>query len=126
MMGMTWKLENIGHSERHVFAVRWTDRDHPISRDLPPVFTANDELYHKMDYKPGVNVLAVAYSDPKRRGTGKEEPIVWTVRFGRGRVLHTSLGHDLLAMSQPGFIQVLTRGTEWAATNSVTLLPGAR
>jgi hypothetical protein len=126
MMGMTWKLENIGHSERHVFAVRWTDRDHPISRDLPPAFMANDELYHKMDYKPGVNVLAVAYSDPKRRGTGKEEPIVWTVRFGRGRVLHTSLGHDLLAMSQPGFIQVLTRGTEWAATNSVTLLPGAR
>jgi uncharacterized protein len=31
----------------------------------------------------------------------------------------TVLGHDLLAMTQPGFIQVLTRAVEWAATGSV-------
>ncbi|MCL4401250.1 MAG: ThuA domain-containing protein, partial [Acidobacteria bacterium] len=116
-----WKLENVGHAVRHVFSVKWVDRDHPISRGLDPSFLANDELYHKMDFKPNVHVLATAYDDPKRGGTGKEEPIVWTVPFGSGRVVHTSLGHDLSAMVQPGFLAVLARGTEWAATGRVTL-----
>ncbi|MEK7407722.1 MAG: ThuA domain-containing protein [Acidobacteriota bacterium] len=121
MMGMTWKMENIGHSARHVFPVKWVDAGHPIARGLPPVFLANDELYHKMDYKPNVRVLATAYSDPKLNGTGKDEPIIWAVGFGSGRVLHMSLGHDLSAMAQPGFVAAFARGTEWAATGEVTL-----
>ena len=121
MMGMTWKLENVGHSSRHVFPVKWVDRDHPISRGLDPVFQANDELYHKMDFKPNVHVLATAYSDPKQGGTGKEEPIVWIVPYGAGRIVHTSLGHDLSAMVQPGFVEVFARGAEWAASGAVTL-----
>ena len=119
MMGSSWKLENIGHSQRHVFTVKWTDRDHPIARGLPPVFVANDELYHKMDLKPNARVLATAYNDVKMRGTGKEEPMIWTVPFGSGRVVHMTLGHDLVAISQPGFIDAFVRGTEWAATGDV-------
>jgi uncharacterized protein len=121
MLGMTWKLENVGHSVRHVFPVKWVDRNHPISRGLDEDFLANDELYHKMDLKPNAHVLATAYSDPKQGGTGKDEPMVWTVPFGAGRVVHTSLGHDLSAMAQPGFVQVFARGAEWAATGAVTL-----
>ena len=121
MMGMYWKLENIGHSKRHEFSVDWVDRDHPISQGLAPTFVADDELYHKMDFLGNVHVLATAYSDPAVGGTGKEEPIVWTVSFGEGRIVHTSLGHDLKAMAQPGFVDVFARGTEWAATGEVTL-----
>jgi hypothetical protein len=120
MLGMTWKLENIGHARRHIFAVQWVDRDHPISSGLPPTFVANDELYHKIDLKPNAHVLATAYDDPTiKGGTGKQEPVIWTVPFGKGRVVMTVLGHDLLAMSQPGFMDVLTRATEWAATDKV-------
>ena len=120
MLGMTWKLENIGHTRRHIFAVQWVDRDHPISSGLPPTFVANDELYHKIDLKPNAHVLATAYDDPTiKGGTGKQEPVIWTVPFGKGRVVMIVLGHDLLAMSQPGFMDVLTRATEWAATDKV-------
>lgn len=125
MMGATWKPENIGHSARHVFSVRWLDREHPISRGLEPAFQANDELYHKMDLRPNARVLAAAYSDPAMRGTGKDEPQIWTVAFGKGRVVHMTLGHDLTAMRQPGFLAAFARGTEWAATGAVTLLPSA-
>jgi uncharacterized protein len=121
MMGMTWKLENVGHAVRHVFPVKWVDRSHPIARGLNPTFLANDELYHKMDFKPNVHVLATAYSDAGMGGTGKEEPIIWTVPFGSGRVVHLTLGHDLSAMVQPGFVAAFARGTEWAATGEVTL-----
>jgi type 1 glutamine amidotransferase len=121
MMGMTWKLENVGHSLRHVFPVKWADRNHPIAQGLEPAFLANDELYHKMDFKPNVKVIAAAYSDPKLGGTGKEEPIIWTAPFGKGRVVHMSLGHDLSAMAQPGFLTAFARGIEWAATEKVTV-----
>lgn len=124
MMGVTWKLENIGHSKRHVFPVKWVDRDHPISRGLDATFGANDELYHKMDFNPNVHILATAYSDPKFGGTGKDEPIIWAVPFGKGQVVHITLGHDVVAMSQPGFIEAFARATEWAGTGAVTLPPG--
>lgn len=121
MMGATWKPENIGHSLRHVFPVKWIDREHPIARGLEPTFLANDELYHKMDLRPNAHVIATAYSDPELRGTGRDEPIIWTVPFGQGRVVHITLGHDTAAMYQPGVATAFARSTEWAATGAVTL-----
>ncbi len=121
MLGMTWKLENIGHAKRHVFTVQWTNPENPINKGLPPTFVANDELYHKIDLKPNATVIATAYDDPNvPGGTGKTEPVIWTVPFGQGRVVMMVLGHDLLAMSQPGFMDALVRGTEWSATGSVS------
>jgi type 1 glutamine amidotransferase len=120
MLGMTWQLDNIGHATRHVFAVQWVDQENPISRGLPPTFVANDELYHKIDLRPNAHVLASAYDDPNvKGGTGKVEPVIWTVPYGQGRVVMMVLGHDLLAMSQPGFMDVFARATEWAATGDV-------
>ncbi len=121
MLGSTWKPENIGHGARHIFPVKWVDTEHPISKGLEPVFMANDELYHRMDLKPNAHVLARAYSDPKTRGTGREEPVIWTTSFGQGRVVHMTLGHDLSAMVQTGFATAFARGAEWAATGKVTL-----
>ncbi len=121
MMGVTWKPENLSHSVRHVFPVKWTDPGHPIARGLDPTFLANDELYHKMDHKPNIHVIAAAFSDPRMGGTGKEEPIIWTVPFGKGRVVHMTLGHDLSALAQSGVVTAFARGTEWAATGEVTL-----
>jgi type 1 glutamine amidotransferase len=120
MLGMSWKIENIGHAKRHIFTVEWVDHDNPISRGLPPTFVANDELYHKIDLKPNAHVLATAFDDPNNPGgTGKVQPAIWTVPFGQGRVVMIVIGHDLLAMSQPGFMDVFARATEWAATNDV-------
>jgi type 1 glutamine amidotransferase len=126
MMGVTWKPENLSHSVRHVFAVKWADPGHPIARGLEPTFLADDELYHKMDHRPDIRVIATAFSDPARRGTGKDEPVIWTVAFGRGRVLHITLGHDVKALSQPGVAAAFARGTEWAATGEVSLTGKAK
>ncbi len=127
MVGMYWKIENIGHTRRHVYAVQWTDREHPIAKGLPPTFTANDELYHRIDLKPNAHVIATAYDDPSipggGGGTGKDEPVIWTVPFEQGRVVTMVIGHDLLAMTQPGFIQAFTRSVEWAAVNDVKPQP---
>jgi type 1 glutamine amidotransferase len=54
-------------------------------------------------------------------GAGLNQPMLWTTRFGNGRVFATALGHDPDAMKLPGFVATFVRGAEWAATGAVTL-----
>ena len=126
LVGAAWKVENIGHSLRHVFPVKYVERSHPVARGLAETFLANDELYHKLDLEPGVTVIARAWSDPALQGTGKEEPMAWAGAFGKGRIAHTPLGHDLSAMAQPGFLVLLGRLLEWAATGDTAGAAGAK
>ena len=121
LIGARWDINKIGHGVRHVFPVQWTNQQHPISQGLPSTFLANDELYHRLELLPDTKILATAFSDPATGGTGNNEPMVWTASFGRGRTVHITLGHDLSAMSQPGFQAAFARGAEWAATGQVTL-----
>jgi hypothetical protein len=67
-----------------------------------------------------MTVLATAHSDPNNKGTGRDEPSLVVVNYGKGRVFHTTMGHDVAALSCVGFITAFQRGTEWAATGRVT------
>lgn len=119
LVGAAWRVDQIGHSARHVFPVKYVERDHPLGRGLPETFLANDELYHKLDLEAGLTVVARAWSDPAQGGTGRDEPMLWVGSFGRGRIVHSPLGHDLSSMAQPGFLTMLARSLEWAATGAV-------
>jgi type 1 glutamine amidotransferase len=116
MLGTTWAPGDIGHAKRHLFQVKVVDRTHPLGRALPPEFEADDELYHKMKLKPTAHVIAAAFDDPAIGGTGIDEPVLWTVSFGKGRVAHLTLGHDLKSMEKPGFVEAFVTSTKWAAT----------
>jgi type 1 glutamine amidotransferase len=110
------------HGKRHVFQIDMRDLSHPISKGLPREWMHNtDELYDSLrGPAKQIGLLATAFSKPETGGTGEHEPVLFTVRYGKGRIFHTTLGHDLEAMRCVGFIATLQRGAEWAATGKVT------
>ncbi len=127
LVGGTWR-ESGSHGPYHPFTVKIVDRNDPITQGMPESFAENDELYHGLTMQPGIHVLATAWDDPKNCrkpnegcGTGNDEPMIWTLPYGVGRVFQTALGHDVKAMQSPGFQATLARGTEWAATGKVTI-----
>ncbi len=117
------KGDGSGHRYTGPFTVTVRDSQHPITKGMPKEWLhVRDELYDNMRGPiENVKVLATAYSDGQKKGTGVHEPMIWTVGYGKGRVFHTPMGHDANAMRCHGFAATLTRGTEWAATGKVTI-----
>ncbi len=109
------------HGKPHAYAVVNRDKTHPITRGLPEAWLhTQDELYDALrGPAENVTVLATAFSDKSTGGTGEHEPALLTISYGKGRVFHTILGHDVAAMHCVGFIATFQRGTEWAATGKV-------
>lgn len=136
-----------GHAPRHKFQVKIVQANHPITAGLHSPFEADDELYHNIHMAPNADILATAFDDPRNtpepaaanvsdpsgqgtapapgkmphldmNPTGKDEPMLWTVRYGKGRTFYTALGHDVKAMEMPGFAITFVRGVEWAATGT--------
>jgi len=98
---------------------------------------SNDELYANLRWQPAgsYHVLATAFDDhalyqasrtdarapQPLDGPGANEPMLWTVDYGKGRVFVTALGHDVDQVQTPAFMTTFARGAEWAATGTVTL-----
>jgi hypothetical protein len=116
-----------GHGPRHAYQVVTRDPEHPVMKGLPAKWMhAKDELYHgQRGPARDLHILASAFSATDQGGTGTNEPLVWVIPYGKGRVFTCLLGHamgdDTTALRCVGFRTLMLRGTEWAATGLVTL-----
>ena len=119
------------HGLQHQSTITHRAIEHPVLKDLPPVWTHfKDEIYVRMR-GPGKNmeILATTYEDMGNNLGKQHVPILWTVRYGKGRVFVTLLGHAgndpemRYSMECSGFQITLLRGSEWAATGQVTQKP---
>ncbi|HBE39851.1 MAG TPA: trehalose utilization [Bacteroidales bacterium] len=114
------------HGDAHEFEVRTRNTGHPVTKGLPVRWMhGTDELYQQLrGPAKNMQVLATAFADTSFKGTGRNEPVLLALEYGKGRIFNTLLGHagegGGPAMQCTGFIVTLQRGAEWAATGAVT------
>ena len=101
-----------GHEKYQEFEVTVTDEAHPIMAGVPKTFRLKDELYrHQKDAEgPEIAVLAKG----KSLETGKEYPVVWTVKHPKGKIVCITLGHDGAAHELPAYKTLLKNAADWA------------
>jgi type 1 glutamine amidotransferase len=92
------------------FGIERLAADHPIVRDLPAEWgPGSDELYNIDRTWPSMTPLVQAWSIE----SGKHFPVVWTNTYGKARVFATTMGHTNRTMSDPVYLDLVTRGLLW-------------
>ena len=115
------------HGEQREFPMNARNAKHPIVKGLPEVWMhAQDEMYDRMRGPANIkDLLYSGFAIESRGGSGREEPLVFTVDNGKARIFHIMIGHcgptaeENPAMQCTGFQTLLLRGAEWAATGKV-------
>ena len=113
-----------GHGPQHEFVVTIRDPEHPITQGMPRTWLhATDELYQgQRGPAEKMQILASAYADRSKGGSGMHEPMLWVIPYGEGKVVTNVMGHENgKAVQCVGFVTILLRSCEWLATGKVTI-----
>ncbi len=110
------------HGPQGEFLITMRDKTHPVTKGLPDFWMhTKDECYSNLrGPAENMTILATAADTPQLQKAGRNEPMLMALDYGKGRVFHTTLGHDTEAFEGVGFIVTFLRGSEWAATGNVT------
>ena len=107
--GRVWDPKIRPHDPYGPFHVNVSDQKHPITAGMKS-FDTDDELYTCLTGNTEIQVLATATSKVDH----KIYPMAFTLSYGKGRVFHCVLGHDVKAFG--GEVGLLyQRGAAWAA-----------
>jgi putative heme-binding domain-containing protein len=99
------------HGAHYAYTVENSQPDHPIMRGFGKSWLApKGELYHTIKLFPTARPLAHA----KRQPDNKPQICVWTNQYGKGRVFGTTIGHYNETMSEPQYLDMVTRGLLWS------------
>ena len=108
--GRVWNPKLRGHDPYGKFRVEIRETGHPLTRGLAS-FETTDELYTCLDGDVPITVLAESQSKVDQ----KRYPMVFVLDYGKGRVFHCPLGHDVAAFQAEGVGELFRRGSAWAA-----------
>lgn len=111
LAGRVWDPKARAHDPYGSFRVEITDLSHPITKGMKS-FEIEDELYTCLTGDRPVDMLATARS----KVDNENYPMAFAFSYGKGRVFHSALGHDVKAISNPDAAELFRRGCAWAAT----------
>ena len=108
LLGVTSKR----HEHKSSYKVDVVEKDHPIMSSFPDGHVIEfDELYVIEKMWPSATALATSTSEK----TSKAHPVIWTNQYGDARVFGTTYGHSNKTFEDQIFLDLLVRGTVWAA-----------
>ncbi|MFO0821493.1 MAG: ThuA domain-containing protein [Pirellulales bacterium] len=105
-------LHSTGHGPQKPIAVKHVDKEHPITKTLQDWTTVNEELYNNVRLFDTARPLARGIQD-----TGKKVDdyvVTWVNEYGSTRVFCTTLGHNTATVSDPKYLELVTRGLLWS------------
>ncbi|MFD2615152.1 ThuA domain-containing protein [Paenibacillus gansuensis] len=89
------------------YEVNITDPEHPLTSGIEDFIVVSEQYYMHVD--PGNEVLATTNFGQVKM------PVVWTKRYGEGKVYYCSLGHQANIVEMPQVLELMRRGMVWAA-----------
>ena len=97
------------------YRVNVHDQQHPITAGIGD-FDMHSEQYY-MHTDPGNEVLATTTFGGEHAPwiKGTVMPVVWTRRYGEGKIFYSSLGHVIGDFDVPEAREIVRRGLLWAA-----------
>ena len=109
LAGRIWDPNLRGHDPRGPFRVEITNANHPVTQGMVS-FETDDELYTCLTGDRPIEILGTATS----KVDGNDYPMAFVFNYGKGRVFHILLGHDVKAISYPMVGKLFRRGCAWA------------
>ena len=110
LVGRVWDPKLRGHDPHGKFTVVPVNDKHPITLGMKP-FETTDELYTCLAGNTPIEILASARSTVDQ----KDYPMAFVLQYGKGRVFHSPLGHDVQALDNEAVGTLFRRGAIWAA-----------
>ena len=103
-------VASMRHDKQRDFRIERLVADNPIVKGLPAEWgPGSDELYNIDRMWPTATPLVQAWSIEGE----KHFPVVWTNIMGKARVFATTMGHTNRTMSDPVYLDLVTRGLLW-------------
>ncbi|WP_297090258.1 DUF6807 family protein [uncultured Draconibacterium sp.] len=111
-------IKETNHGKKCEARVIIEKQKHPITKGMGD-FSTFEELWMQAEVNPYFMVLATAKNEnTNKAGLGKQ-PVISVFEYGKGRICHNALGHEVRQMRNIGFQTLMLRATEWAATGRV-------
>jgi len=110
LAGRVWDPKLRGHDPHGKFTVRVSDAQHPVMKGIGD-FETVDELYTCLTGDIPIEVVAEARS----KVDGKDYPMAFVLNYGKGRVMHCVLGHDVQAFASAEVKRLFRNACAWGA-----------
>jgi len=121
MTGGQWVAHPGNDGVKHVVNIRHSSS--PITEGIND-FTVKTEHYY-LHVDPAVEVLATTrfpLVEGNHIANGQVDmPVIWTKRWGKGRVFYCSLGHHADVLEVAPVSTIMTRGFVWAAAGKTRI-----
>ncbi|BFH63147.1 ThuA domain-containing protein [Paenibacillus azoreducens] len=120
MTGGNWVAHpgNDGTSHR----INIVNASSPLVEGIEDFDVVTEQYYLHVD--PAIEVLATTRfpvaEGPHAANKAVDMPVVWTKRWGHGRVFYCSLGHQADVIEMPPVKEIMRRGLLWAAAGKET------
>lgn len=115
MVGGQW----VAHpgNDHVTYTVNITDPNHPLTEGINDFEVCSEQYYMHID--PAITVHATTCFPvavgPYMANGEVDMPVVWTKKWGKGRVYYCSLGHVAEIVRMPEVMELMRKGMVWAA-----------